>query len=161
MAVIGIRGLVGQVYTIEDGVLNKDDSGALIPLSGSTSGFYYIMAHVNYLTESAACELKVYKSKAKFKNKPGRPYQIINFTVKNQDITTEDAVTREITTTTYKDFDTWFADDVTKTASKNEQRRAVEMLKTFTGSSEFEIRNNITNICNCTTFIDTTITNAD
>lgn len=155
----GIRGLVGQVYTVEDGALALDDSNALIPLTRAANGFYYIMVHINYLTQVANCELKIYESKAKFKRRPSRPYHIVNFRISNQ--------YDETGTLTFADFDTWFSDDATRPATKNEQRRAVEMLKTFTGSSEFEIRNGIvdqdgfSNIPNCTTFTDSTILNAD
>jgi hypothetical protein len=153
MRTVGIRGLLGQVYTIEHGVLARDDANGLIALAGATAGFYYLIAHVNYLTESATCELKVYKSKAKFKNKPERPYQSTTFNVKNW----YDAGG----ISTFSDFDTWFSDDVTKTNGNNEQRRAVDMLKTFTGSSDFEVRNNILNTADYTAFTNTTIQNAD
>lgn len=149
MRVDGIRGLLGQVYTVEDGVLSRDDSNNLIPLSGSTSGFYYISCCINYLQEMATCELKIYKSKSRFRTKPQRPYQIIVFSVKNH--YNEEGILE------FSDFDTYFSDSVTKSAGTNEQRKAIEMLKTFTGSSDFEIRNNIENTGNYASLTDSTM----
>lgn len=149
MRTTGIRGLLGQVYTVENGVLELDDSNAVIPLSGVTNGFYYVMASINYLTETATCELKIYKSKGKFQAKPSNPYQVIIFNVSNH-------YDPETGLSTFADFDTYFADTVTKVSGKNEQRSAVDMINTFTGSSDFEVRNGIMNTANYTSLTSTT-----
>jgi len=155
MKVVGIKGLKGIIYQMENGSIELDDLGAPVVRS-ATNGFYIITSYLDYVQEKGVFVVNGYKNKAAFKRAPINPYHSFTFTIKNtaaRTVTLPEGITE---VPAYTDFDTWFSTDITELTNKSEQKQSLLMLASFTGSSDFELRNSINNIINFSTMTTST-----